>query len=151
VKSNRQPLRKSNSPPLNYRRKQRSTSGRTFARRSFSLWPTTTRSRGLSLSPAASLSRLAFSLSLSLSLIHSCVFFSLHKSWFIKSVWQNHLLLPRQPQNFNSSIFQLENLFMLLTFQFPEQTDPILSAEIELIGVGKEWVQKLVVCNFNIN
>ncbi|WJX49816.1 hypothetical protein P8452_36204 [Trifolium repens] len=31
--------------------------GWTFARRSFSLWPTTTRSRGLSLSPAASLSR----------------------------------------------------------------------------------------------
>ncbi|WJX52615.1 hypothetical protein P8452_38709 [Trifolium repens] len=34
---------------------------------------------------------------------------------------------------------------MLLTFQFPEQTDPILSAEIELIGVGKErcacWIQ----------
>jgi hypothetical protein len=25
-----------------------------------------------------------------------------------------------------------------------------LSAEIELIGVGKEWVQKIIVCNFNL-
>jgi hypothetical protein len=48
-----------------------------------------------------SLSRLAFYLT------HSRIFVPLHKSLFIKSVSQNHLL-SHQPQNFNFSIFQFQ-------------------------------------------